>query len=138
MSVEYQAANVRPPMSDNTNPSSVALYNVTSSSQATAVPATVLDAQGRVVPWAAKFVTVTALSGNVWFFFSKDSAAVVDDTQAGTTNGNNTKTVGKKLTPGQSIPVRLPYAADNEKIYFVRKNASGDATGTAELWLSSD
>src|ERR1043166_8452479 len=131
MSVEYQAANVRAPYSDNTNPSFVALYDATTSSQAHVLPTNNVDAQGRPFVWTNRMLTVTSLAGNVWFVLSKDPNATVDTAQAPTASGNNTKTVAKKLTVGQSVRVRVPYAREDEKVYFVRRTDSG--TSTCEL-----
>lgn len=138
MSVAYQDANLRAPYVDNTNPSSVALYDVTTTNQATRLPVNMVPQTGRVDPnfWAGKMIYVTALTGSFWFAFSKDPNAVVDPSQAASAAGNNSKTVGKKIAANATIKVRVPSCRDDEALYFVRKIDTG--SGVAELWLASD
>lgn len=85
------------------------------------------DSAANAIPrkWHGKHVKLTAVGGNLHFFFSLDSGAECDRTVSATAAGATGATVGDYLANGSSDHVFVPNAPPGTDVYFVRE---ADAT----------
>ena len=107
-----------------------------SGNESTAIFTATTDSANNAVPkfWEGKFVEITPVGGNLWFYFSSSSSSEVDRTAAASAAGNTGATVGRYLANGETRQFIVPISTAGGHTYFVRE---ADATTTVYMGLTS-
>jgi hypothetical protein len=104
-----KAEDVLAPFGDGVVNTTVLRYTLETASRADPIPP----------GWYGQFVRLRPVGGDLYFLFSKNSAAVA--TNAAAANDGGPSVSRAELVPsGERLEVQIPYANEGETIYFVR------------------
>ena len=110
-----KAEDVKLPWGDGTNNTDVAKFTLTTGSLVGVLP----------VAWCGHFVRIRPVGGNMWFYITSASGAVVAN-PAADASGALGATRGEYVANGELFHGQIPYAGDGVPFYIER---IGDAAG---------
>lgn len=111
-----KAEDILAPFGDGVANTTVLRYTLAAASRADPIPP----------GWYGQFVRLRPIGGDLFYFFSKNPAAVATNAAAAD-DGAPSVSRGELLPANEKADVQIPYANEGEAIYFVR---IGSAAGS--------